>query len=157
MDDIKNEDSIKLIIDLIAKYDIAKNIIFELSEKNSLVGDDIDKTKEFINIFKGIGSEFALDDFGTGYSSFHPLIEFDFDYIKFDQVLIENIYKEPKKYYLCDLLIDFSRRNNLKTIAEYVEDERHEKALEVIGIEYFQGYKYSKPVKDIDSFIQKGE
>ncbi len=154
MDDIKNQDTVKLIESEVAKYKIAKNIIFELSEEDSLTGEDAEKTKEFIKTFKKNGSEFALDDFGTGYSSFHPLIEFDFDYIKFDQILIQDIYKKPKNYYLCDLLVDFSERNNLKTIAEFVEDENHEKALEAIGIEFYQGYKYSKATKCINEFIK---
>lgn len=157
MDDIKDSNTVRLIKKLITKLNIEKNIIFELSEEDSLTGDDTAKTKEFIEMFKKNGSEFALDDFGTGYSSFHPLIEFDFDYIKFDQILIEDIYKKPKNYYLCDLLIEFSRRNNLKTVAEYVEDEKHEKALEAIGIEFYQGYKYSKAIKNVDELIKKGE
>jgi len=154
MDDIRDERTVRLIESELVKYGIARNIIFELSEEDSLTGEDSKKTEEFIKTFKGNGSEFALDDFGTGYSSFHPLIEFDFDYIKFDQILIQDIYKKPKNYYLCDLLVDFSERNNLKTIAEFVEDEDHEKALEAVGIKFYQGYKYSKAVKCINKFIK---
>jgi len=153
IEDIKNEKTVQLIKNEIVGLGIEKNIIFELSEEDSLTGDNIEKTKEFMKTFKDLGSEFALDDFGTGYSSFHPLIEFNFDYIKLDQVLIQNIYEDPKKYYLCDMLVEFSKRNKLVTIAEYVEDIEHEKALEAIGVEYYQGYKYSKAIKNIEELI----
>ena len=120
MDDINNDQTIQFLEDKLKCSGLAQNIVFELSEEDALTEAKGKKTKQFIEKFKQIGCEFALDDFGTGYSSFHPLIEFEFDYLKFDKVLVENLYKEPKKYYICDMLVEFSKRTNLKVIAEYV-------------------------------------
>ena len=114
----------------------------------------VEKTKKFINVFKEKGCEFALDDFGNGYSTFSPLIHFDLDYLKFDKILVENLFDEPKQFYICDLLIDFAKRNNLKIVAEYVKCKRHEKTLEAIGVEYYQGFLYEdNPCGNIDKFI----
>lgn len=146
-------ETVEFIKKNLKEFDLSNTIIFELSEENALTNENSIKTKEFINIFKDMGCEFALDDFGTGYSSFHPLLEFDFDYIKFDAVLVKNLYENPKNYYICDMLVEFSNRVGLRTIAEYVEDKSHEKALEMIGVEFYQGYNYSRAIKDVKSLI----
>ena len=155
MKDIESEEIIEFISEKLKKFDLATNLIFELTEEDCITGDnEIFKTKKFINIFKAMGCEFALDDFGNGYSTFSPLIHFDLDYLKFDKILVKNLFNEPKQFYICDLLVDFAKRNNLKIVAEFVECIKHEKALEAIGVEYYQGFLYEeKPCENIDKFI----
>jgi EAL domain-containing protein (putative c-di-GMP-specific phosphodiesterase class I) len=153
--DIESQEVIEFISEKLSKFDLADNLIFELTEEDFLTDSDkIEKTKKFITIFKEKGCEFALDDFGNGYSTFSPLIHFNLDYLKFDKILVKNLFDEPKQFYICDLLVDFAKRNNLKIVAEYVECKKHEKALEAIGVEYYQGFLYEKNLcKNIDKFI----
>lgn len=153
--DIESIDVIDYISEKLDEFDLSNNLIFELTEEDFLTNfNQIEKTKNFITIFKEKGCEFALDDFGNGYSTFSPLIHFDLDYLKFDKILVENLFDKPKQFYICDLLIDFAKRNNLKIVAEYVKCKKHEKALEAIGVEYYQGFLYEdSPCGNIDKFI----
>lgn len=153
--DIESIDVIDYISEKLDEFDLSNNLIFELTEEDFLTNSSqIEKTKNFITIFKEKGCEFALDDFGNGYSTFSPLIHFDLDYLKFDKILVENLFDKPKQFYICDLLIDFAKRNNLKIVAEYVKCKKHEKALEAIGVEYYQGFLYEdSPCGNIDKFI----
>jgi len=145
MDDIKDQNTIDFLHTNLDKYSLSSNITLELSEEDSLTNENENLTRNFIKKFKEIGTKFSLDDFGTGYSTFHPLIAFEFDYIKLDMILVKDIYKDPKKYYICDVIKEFAQRNDMYVVAEYVENKRHEKALEAIEIDFFQGYRYSKP------------
>lgn len=155
MKDIESQEVIDFISEKLKEFKLANNLIFELTEEDFLTDNNkVEKTKKFINVFKEKGCEFALDDFGNGYSTFSPLIHFDLDYLKFDKILVENLFDEPKQFYICDLLIDFAKRNNLKIVAEYVKCKRHEKTLEAIGVEYYQGFLYEdNPCGNIDKFI----
>lgn len=145
VEDIQSTKTCDFLEKKLKETNLYKNLIIELSEENSLTGDQKDSTLKFIKKFKGFGIEFALDDFGTGYSTFDPLLNFDFDYIKLDRILIEDIHLDPKKFYTTDMICEFSKRTKLKVIAEFVEKEEIKLALEALDINYLQGYYYGEP------------
>lgn len=154
-DDILSKTAVNNIVNQIENHSIGSQIIFELSEQSFLTGDSSieNEVRSFMARMKRLGCKFALDDFGTGYSTFHPLIAFNFDFIKFDKVLIKDITQHPKRYFLLDLLCEFSSRVNLQTIAEFVEDEVEAQALSNLNVDYLQGYYFSSAKESISEFI----
>ncbi|MCX7745564.1 MAG: EAL domain-containing protein, partial [Clostridia bacterium] len=75
-----------------------ENIIFEITEKNSVV--DIAGFKRVIENYKDQGYKIAIDDTGSGYSGLKLITEIHPHYIKLDMNLIRDIDKDGLKYAL---------------------------------------------------------
>jgi len=126
---------------------IAKRVTFELLESEAV--DDYKEIKLFINMAKKAGSKIAIDDFGSGYSNFSHLINLNVDYIKIDGSLIKDIDTNPNSKKIVSLIYDFSKQIGTKTVGEFVENESIYNELKKIGIDFSQGYYFSKPVEKI--------
>jgi EAL domain-containing protein (putative c-di-GMP-specific phosphodiesterase class I) len=132
--------------------EIRKYISFEILEDEEI--SDISKVKYFIEKMHEINVEVGLDDFGVAFSNLNLLIDLDLDFVKYDRKLIENIAKNQKDQTLIKSLTIFMKAHNIKTIAEFVENEEIYNIIKEIGVNLSQGYYFSKPLaqKDIEGF-----
>jgi EAL domain-containing protein (putative c-di-GMP-specific phosphodiesterase class I) len=89
---------------------------------------------------------FAIDDFGSGYSNFAHIVNLDIDYIKIDGSLIKNIDKDNTSKDIVELLSLFTKKENIKTIAEFVYNKEVLDVVKEIGIDYVQGFYLYKPL-----------
>ncbi|MEA3384292.1 MAG: EAL domain-containing protein, partial [Campylobacterota bacterium] len=89
----------------------------------------------------------AIDDFGVGYSNFERLLEFEPDILKIDGSLIRNITTDKYSQNIVETIVNFAKKQNIETIAEYVETEEIFDFLNEIGVDYSQGYYFGKPEK----------
>ena len=71
------------------------------------------------------------------------------DYIKIDGSLIKNIDTDNDSLQLVKSIIRFSQELNIKTIAEFVHSEEVFNIIHELGVDEFQGFYFSPPVKDI--------
>ncbi len=94
---------------------------------------------------KQAGYKIAIDDFGTQYSNFERLLDLDIDYLKLDAKYIKNIDTEQKSEDIVKSIAMFAKKNNIPCIAEFVHNKKIAKKVKNLGIEYSQGYYYSKP------------
>ena len=46
-------------------------------------------------------------------------------------------------------IVNFAKQTGIKTVAEFVENKEIFDKLKEIGIDYFQGYYFSPPLKEI--------
>jgi EAL domain-containing protein (putative c-di-GMP-specific phosphodiesterase class I) len=113
---------------------------------------DYNRLKQNLLKLKSIGYQIALDDFGKGYINFFYLTEVPADFVKIDGSIIKNIAVNKRYYELCKHITNFAKEMNMEVIAEFVENEETVKKLLEIGIEYGQGYHFSKP-KPIIEFL----
>jgi len=120
-------------------------ITFELLE------DEIIKFEhtmhEFIQKVTSLNAEIAIDDFGSGYSNFTRIIEANANIIKIDGILIKNIDQDTIKQDILEAIVNFAKKENKKTVAEFVENERIYETIKRIGVDYSQGYYFSKPIE----------
>jgi len=126
---------------------IMKNITFEILESESI--HDYNAIKHFIEEMKQVGAKIAIDDFGSGYSNFEHLLNLDIDFIKIDGSLIKNIHTDKNAYNIVQLINTFAHQSNIKTVAEFVENEAIYTVIKEIGIDYAQGYYFAKPESTI--------
>ncbi|WP_294967047.1 EAL domain-containing protein, partial [Sulfurimonas sp.] len=141
--DIINEDILNYIREKIREYDIANQLVFEIVESEGI--ENFDEVTNFIQEMKSYGCRISIDDFGTGYSNFAYLMKLDADYIKIDGSLIINIDKDESSQLVVELIIDFAKKLNRKTIAEYVHNEAVLKKVKEMKIDYSQGYYTGEP------------
>ncbi len=135
---------VDLITKLIRKYDISKdNIVFEITERETVT--NFSMLEKFVINLKMSGYKFAIDDFGSGFSSFHYVKKFPIDFLKIDGEFILNINKDKKDKAFVHSILALAKELNVKTIAEFVEDEEIAKTLREMGVDYMQGYHIGKP------------
>lgn len=127
--------------------ELCSRIIFEILESDHIT--DYQIFEEFIFKYRKLGIRFAIDDFGTGYSNFTHILAIRPDYIKIDGSLIKNIHTDSNSRELVKSIIKFSQELHIKTIAEFVHSKEVFDIVYELGVDEFQGFYFSPPVKDI--------
>jgi EAL domain-containing protein (putative c-di-GMP-specific phosphodiesterase class I) len=87
----------------------------------------------------------AIDDFGVGYSNFIRVLDFSPDFLKIDGRLIRNINSDKLSYSIVESIVSFAQKEELKTIAEFVESREIYDTIREMGVDYSQGYYFGKP------------
>jgi len=116
---------------------VAERLIVEITETVAI--QDIDDIRGFVTRLKNFGSRIAIDDFGAGYTSFRNLRKLGVDIVKIDGAFVQNIARSPDDRAFVQTLIDLARRLQIKTVAEWVQDEESAVMLREWGCDYIQG------------------
>ena len=143
IEDIANIRTFNLIIELLSKNKHNHNITFELVESDGI--EDYELFNKFVTTVKNFGAKISIDDFGTGYSNFSYLSKIEPNFLKIDGSLIKNI-ENLKDFNVVKTIIDFAKMYNILTVAEFVENEDIYILVKELGIDYSQGYYFSKPL-----------
>jgi diguanylate cyclase (GGDEF)-like protein len=116
---------------------VAERLIVEITETVAI--QDIDDLRGFVTRLKNFGSRIAIDDFGAGYTSFRNLRKLGVDIVKIDGAFVQNIARSADDRAFVHTLIDLARRLQIKTVAEWVQDEEAAIMLRDWGCDYIQG------------------
>jgi diguanylate cyclase (GGDEF)-like protein len=116
---------------------VAERLIVEITETVAI--QNIDDLRGFVTRLKNFGSRIAIDDFGAGYTSFRNLRKLDVDIVKIDGAFVQNIARAADDRAFVQTLIDLARRLQIKTVAEWVQDEESANLLRDWGCDYIQG------------------
>ncbi len=121
----------------------AGDICFEITESAAIA--NIDDACVFIEQLHALGCKFSLDDFGTGLSSFAYLKNLRVDYLKIDGGFVRDIIKDAVSESMVSAINQVGQAMQLKTVAEFVENDAIRQKLANIGVDYGQGYAIDKP------------
>jgi diguanylate cyclase (GGDEF)-like protein len=119
-------------------------ICFEITETAAIA--NLSSTIRFINSLRERGCLFSLDDFGSGLSSFGYLKNLPVDYLKIDGLFVKDILEDKVDLAMVKSINEVGHVMGKKTIAEFVENEAIFNLLNVLGVDYAQGYGIGKPV-----------
>ena len=92
-----------------------------------------------------IGVRILLDDFGTGYSSLSYIQKFNFDMLKIDRAFVRAMDGSNAGADLMSAIINLGHSLDMKVVAEGVETRRQCAALQLLGVDYMQGYALGAP------------
>lgn len=147
LQDIQSSETKQILITNLQKYKCGHRLILEIVESEGI--ENFKELSEFIVEMKKFGCEIAIDDFGTGYSNFSYLAKLDIDYIKIDGSLVDNIDTDLTQKITVESILFFAKKMNIKTIAEFVENESIYNTLNELGVDFSQGYLFSKPSEEL--------
>jgi diguanylate cyclase (GGDEF)-like protein len=116
---------------------VAERLIVEITETVAI--QDIDDLRGFVTRLKNFGSRIAIDDFGAGYTSFRNLRKLGVDIVKIDGAFVQNVARSADDRAFVQTLIDLARRLQIKTVAEWVQDNESAAMLRDWGCDYIQG------------------
>ncbi len=135
---------------LLLKYHIApKRIVIEITEAVLML--DNPDVHAVLGQLSEFGCQIALDDFGTGYSSLSYLSRFPVDIVKVDQSFTRalttgNSDARRKSRMLIKGIRTISHQMGCAVVAEGVETSEQAELLGKLGIDYGQGYLFSRPM-----------
>lgn len=128
----------------IEEYTIPTSCLcFEITETVAIT--NLTKAAMLIDKIKALGCTISLDDFGTGASSFAYLKYLPVDYIKIDGTFIRDILDDKIDLEIVNSIVKIASVLNIKTVAEFVENEKILNKVKSLGIDYAQGYGLSHP------------
>jgi sensor c-di-GMP phosphodiesterase-like protein len=129
-------------------------LVYEITERG-LIKEDNETARIVMKKLRGRSSRIALDDFGTGYSSLSYVSSFPLDYLKIDKSFVSAIGTDALMSGLVDSIIDMAKRLDLKIIAEGIETPGQDAYLGERGVDYGQGWYYSRamPAMDFIDFV----
>ena len=131
------------------------SINLEITETASV--DSKLKLIENMSVLLKRGISFSLDDFGSGASNLNYVIDMPVNILKFDKDITDSYFKNEKAKSVMTSAIDMAHNLGLKVVVEGVETEVQLNEMKRLGVEYIQGYYFSKPLptKEFLDFIKK--
>ena len=121
-------------------------ITIEVTESISKMGHK--QLKELITNINKAGFTISLDDFGSQYSNLSILSDMEFDEIKFDKSLVEELEYNPKSRIVMEHTVNMCRQLKRTSLAEGIETKGQLELLMGYNCNYGQGFYFSKPVPE---------
>ena len=89
---------------------------------------------------------FSLDDYGSGYSNINYLVDLPFSIVKLDKYIVWAAFEKVTSRKILENTVTMFKYINLKIVAEGIEDINMARTLTRMGIDYLQGFYFSRPV-----------
>lgn len=125
-------------------------IVIEFTEGDELTDEELEDLKSFL---RGNGMEIAIDDYGSGYSNVNNLLRYMPDYVKIDRMLLSGIDADPHRQHFVKDIIEFTKDNGIKALAEGVETTKEMKTVIQLGTNLIQGYYTAHPNAEVIQLI----
>jgi EAL domain-containing protein (putative c-di-GMP-specific phosphodiesterase class I) len=129
----------------------------KLEVTESLVMDNPERTVDLLKRIMTLGCKVSIDDFGTGYSSLSHLHRFPFNTLKIDRSFIVRMADSREGFEIVRVIASMAKVLDRDVVAEGVEDQAQVVTLRELGVEFVQGYVFSKPLPaaEATAFLEK--
>ncbi len=94
---------------------------------------------------RAMGVRISLDDFGTGFSSLGSLQSLPIDTLKIDKSFVDHV--EGKSAPIVTAIRSLAYALGMEIVAEGVENAQQAGVLHSMGVHYFQGYFFARPLR----------
>lgn len=121
-----------------------ENVVLEITERTAII--DFVAFRQTLEYLRTLGFAVAVDDAGAGYGSLQCLAEVHPEWVKVDISLVRSCDSDRVRQQLIGSLVDFARGIGVKLVAEGIETKAELHSLRAIGVEYGQGFLFTKPV-----------
>lgn len=132
-------------IHIMEKYRMEPSCIsLEITESASIKARD--NLLKNMQALMDYGVKFALDDFGNGESNLNYIVDMPVSIVKFDRDMIQAYFASHKAKFVMEAAMHMIHDMKLEIVSEGVETKEQAEAIEALGIEYIQGYYFSRPL-----------
>ena len=125
-------------------------INLEVTESAAIASSDV--LMDNMNRLIERNMNFSLDDFGTGFSNTATLIKYPFHTIKLDKGMVWDAMHNKKAEIILKNTIEMVKMLNMEIVAEGAETPEQVEKLREMGVDFVQGFYYSKPISR-DAFL----
>jgi len=142
--DIKTGRILDVVSKMLANSDIRpEQLWMEATERGCM---DIASARLTLARAREMGHSMALDDFGTGYSNLQYLQGLPMDALKIDKSFVSTIGTGAATSAVIDHIIAMAKSLNLYIVAEGVETLEQASYLAERGVDFAQGWLFSRPM-----------
>lgn len=139
------------LVSLIEKYNVEPSMInLEITETGSINAKAI--LEENMRKLIQYGFSFSLDDFGKGESNLMYVVEMPVSFVKLDYDMSKAYFTSKKAKHVVKAVVAMAHDMDMKLVAEGIETEEEVEHICEEGIDYIQGYFYSRPLP-INEFL----
>ncbi len=135
----------KLFDYLVDKKIDPSRLIIQLYERKT--HHDIRGYLKTLQTFRANGMKTCIDNFGSSSASMEYMKHFKFDMVQFDRDYVTHLADETT-FAMLQSLITMSKKLQVKTVAKWVDNDKQQKRLRELGIDYIQGFGVSRSVQE---------
>lgn len=140
-------------IKIVKQYGVdPKRICLEVTETATIAYPEV--FEEFMEDMIKEGFTFAIDDFGTGYSNISRIVTKNFGIVKLDKSFLTD---DAKMTSVLKAVVHLLHKLEIPIVIEGVETKDQYTSMKGLGIEYVQGWYFSKalPEQEFVDFVNK--
>ncbi len=138
-----DEDLPDTVMRTINRYALDPHLFeFEITETIATISDKLPKSMERL---RENGVRFSIDDFGTGFANLDSVIRLPFTTVKIDRSVLAGCDAERGEM-MFSHIASLTRSFGMEIVVEGVETQQQADMLKRLGIDYFQGYYFAKPM-----------
>lgn len=140
------------LISIIERYQIHPGLInLEITETASIRSRKImlQNMKKLINY----GFSFSLDDLGKGESNLMYVVDMPVSIVKLDYDMSKAFFKSSKAVQIVKSVVNMVHSMGMKLVAEGIEEKEEIEGMLREGIDYIQGFYYSRPLPE-EEFVR---
>lgn len=155
MAQIIQKDLVDKVLSCLNKYHLRpEDINLEITETMACAAENI--VEQNMRVLNKSGISFSLDDYGVGYSNISRILSLPFDIVKIDKSLTD-MFDDEKMNGVIKHTVAMLKSIGVKIVVEGVETVECFEAFEKLGVDYIQGYYFSKPLPESEfvEFIMK--
>lgn len=135
------------LIEIMKQHHVEPRYInLEITESASMGNEKV--FLDNLDVLKKYGVSFSLDDFGTGQSNLNYIVAMPVDIVKFDRSMTLSYFNNAKAKYVMDAAMMMIKGMDLQIVSEGIENKEQLEVMEALGIQYIQGYYFSKPLPE---------
>lgn len=136
--------TLELVDEALARRDFeARQLVVEVVE--DLRSEHMELSEQTILGLRARSIKVVLDDFGTGAGTLSLLTDLTYDGLKIDRHFVSRVRHRGPARSVVEVMLTFSRENNVVVVAEGVEDEPTLQELREMGCRFAQGYHLARP------------
>jgi len=147
---LRDKEQFLYIVSSALKKHEAKPENLEIEITETIWMGDNKSAEETLHALRKMGVSIAIDDFGTGYSNIAYLQNFPVDKLKFDRSFVIAGEESNGGKEILKAMVQLAQALHMDVLAEGVETKKQESVLVDVGIKKMQGYKYSRPLPEIE-------
>ncbi|MCR5324496.1 MAG: EAL domain-containing protein [Lachnospiraceae bacterium] len=140
-----NENPASIVKEIVDEFKIEPRLLnLEITETASNSAKQV--ILKNMNKLIEMGVKFSLDDFGTGRSNLDYFVDMPVEIIKFDYTFTQGYFRSNKAKYVMESVVNIMHKMGLAIVSEGVETTEQLAAMCNLGVNYIQGFYYSRPI-----------
>lgn len=143
-------DFVTTVEEALAQHHLSgESLCLEITE--SVVVQDLPRTRATLGALKAIGVKVAIDDFGSGYSSLAHLKALPVDTLKIDRGFVQRLDQDTDDHAIVKSIVGLADSFGIDIVAEGVEEPIAARTLMQLGCYRAQGFLIARPLEPDDA------